>query len=625
MSSYAATAPTSVRDRARTSRSSTSAQADLAFCSAEYRALSAAASERIRRFEEYRSEANAVRDPAVKAQNPDVSDYGRRPSNRSMPQRHRIPLPLGKAMTVKHAYRIAGALPDIYVDQREESPEENHRSDTMEKIAWAIMSQSKAETAFSSGAWNASEIGSACFDLYFDYTRNMPIFRSVDPAGILEVRGSEDPHDFHRVYRTWKAPVASVQMEYRDKLFRGEPIPVENISAVADKDGVSWVTIVQMCDREKLIRFVCWADRELGLYELVHNYGFSPYVVIPNIGPYEDVWGWADYEFVRSIAYYIQQLFSREADVLKAVAAGAYQEDGTGMASSEIAKIIANGGIASIKQGRQIQPIQAADMPSFAESHSDRAMTLMKMLGFSPDAAWGLPGSGSGTDRGLQLQPLLEYTAMKQLNWQTGLNRLFSMVYQMIERKMVGNSTYRGARPASGGRQQPFSLFFGQSAAPTQSDQDSPDGIPTLVDLPNTPKELFDGDYNARFVWRNRVDPEDPQYVASELNKFQTGVQSLETTLENLGIQAPEDEMRRIENESERFPWINDGRVQMLIAQMRGNAQGQGGGQPPEAGMDDSMDTFSSTGGGGQSGALNTDAGFASLGPQSTGVPYGGA
>jgi hypothetical protein len=629
MSSYAVSASTSSGSRrsAPSRRAPPSvALSDLGACAAEYRQLSAAASERLRRFEDYRSEANAVRDPAVKAQNPDISDYGRRPNNRSMPQRHRIPLPLGKAMTVKHAYRIAGALPDIYVDQREESPEENHRSDTMEKIAWAIMSESKVETAFSSAAWNASEVGSACFDLYFDYTRNMPIFRSVDPAGILEVRGSEDPHDFHRIYRFWKAPVASIQLEYRGKTFRGEPIPLDNISSVPGKDGVAWATIVQMCDREQLLRFVCWADREIGLYELVHNYGFSPYVVIPNIGPYEDVWGWADYEFVRSIAYYIQQLFSREADVLKAVAAGAYQEDGTGMASSEIAKIIANGGIASIKQGRNIQPIQAADMPSFAESHSDRAMTLMKMLGFSPDAAWGLPGSGSGTDRGLQLQPLLEYTAMKQLNWQTGLNRLFSMAYQMIERKMVGNSTYRGATPKGrGGTRQPFSLFFGQSAAPTQSDQDGSDGIPTLVDLPNTPKELFDGDYNARFVWRNRVDPEDPQYVASELNKFQTGAQSLETTLENLGVQAPEDEMRRIEAESERFPWINDGRVQMLIAQMRGNAQGQGGGQPPEPGMEDSMDTFASTDAGGQSGALNTDAGFNSLGPQSVGVPYGGA
>jgi len=601
------------------------ADADIGAASAEYRALQVAASERIQRMEQYRTEGNAVRDSSVRAAEPDHNDYGRARSNRSVPQRHRIPLPLGKAMTVKHAYRIAGALPDIFVDQREESPEERHRSDSMEKIAWTIMSESKVETAFSSAAWNASEIGSACFDLYFDYTKNMPIFRSVDPVGILEVRGSEDPHDFHRVYRTWKAPLASVQMDYRGKQFRGKEIPVDDITAVADKDGVSWVTIVQMCDRERLIRFVCYSDREMGLYELVHNYGFSPYVVIPNIGPYEDVWGWADYEFIRSVSHYISQLFSREADVLKAVAAGAYQEDGTGMASGEIAKIIANGGIASIKQGRTIAPIQAADMPSFAETHADRAMTLLKMLGFSPDAAWGLPGSGSGTDRGLQLQPLLEYTAMKQLNWQTGLNRLFSMAFQMIERKMVGNSTYRGASVGRAGKRQPFSLLFGQSAAPTQADQDSPDGIPTLVDLPNTPKELFDGDYNARFVWRNRVDPEDPQYVAAELNKFQTGVQSMETTLENLGIQAPEDEMRRIENESERFPWINDGRVAMLIAQMRGNAQGQGGGQPADPGMQDQMDTFGSVDAGGQSGALNTDAGFGSLGPQSVGVPYGAA
>jgi hypothetical protein len=32
-------------------------------------------------------------------------------------------------------------------------------------------------------------------------------------------------------------------------------------------------------------------------------------------------------------------------------------------------------------------------MPSFAENHGDRAMELLKMLGFAPDAAWGKPGS----------------------------------------------------------------------------------------------------------------------------------------------------------------------------------------------------------------------------------------
>lgn len=596
---------------------------DLLAAKSEFDVLNATASERVTRQKQYRDEGNRARE-LNKRISVDTTDYGRRPRTDGLPQRHNIPLPLGKAMTVKHSYRIAGALPDIIVDQRDESPEERHRSDTMEKIAWAIARGSRAETTYAAAAWNASEIGSGCFDLYMDYSRNMPIFRSIDPVGVFEVQGVDDPHDFQRVYRTWSVPLASLQMECRGKTFRGAPIDVRNIPGFKAEGGVEMTQIVQLCDAQKRVRFALGGNQVVGLFEEMHNYGFVPYVIVPNIGPYEEVWGWADYEFIRSLAAYISQLFSREADVLKAVAAGAYQEDGTGVSSTTIAKVIRDGGVVSKKRGSTVEPIQPADMPSFAENHADRAMQMMKMLGFAPDAAWGLPGSGSGTDRGLQLQPLLEYTAMKQLNWQNSLSRLYGMAYRMMEKKMVGSSKYRGAVVSKNGKRNAFSFIIGPSAKPIESVTENDEGMPDVSALPMTPKDLFDKDYEVRFVWRNRVDPEDPQYVASELNKFQTGVQSLETTLENLGVQAPEDEMRRIEKESERFPWINDGRVRLLLGQMSGNAQGNGGGAPPDTGLGGAMDTFGSAGGGGQSGALNTDALTGAL-AGGVGTPYGAA
>lgn len=598
---------------------------------AEYNALDLAYAARVERMTTYREEQLKVRDPNMAVARADVSDYGRRPQHDAQPRRHQIPLPLGKAITVKHAYRIAGRLPDVIVDERDASPEESYRSDAIEKIVWAIIRASGGETSFAAASWNASEIGAGCFDLYMDYDRNMPIFRSVDPIGIYEVPGVDDPHDFQRIYRTWEAPVASVQMEYRDRQFRGEPIHVGDIGAYRNESGVDLVRIVQLCDRERLLRFTI--DSQGGsvpLFELRHGYGFVPYVIIPNLGPYEDIWGWADYEFVRALVEYLPVLFSREADVLRAVAAGAYQEDGTGVDSQTLAKIIREGGVASTRRESKVEPIQPAEMPSFASDHGDRALDFLKMLGFAPDAAWGLPGSGSGTDRGLQLQPLLEYTAMKQLNWQRGLSRLFAMSLRMIEKKMVGNATYRGAKiDGRTGRRSPFALYFGQSADPEalQVDTADPTNPVATVEIPRTPKELFDGDYDVRFAWRNMVDPDDPAYVLSELNKFQAGAQSLETTLENLGIQAPQDEMKRIEKEAERFPWVNQGLVSLIMAQLRGNAQGTGGGAPPDMGgaMMGALETMSGIAGGGQSGALDADAGAAALGPDGLGQLYGGA
>lgn len=602
---------------------------DLQAAKAEFDDLAIASAERVKRMETYRDEGNRVRDASLNLSAADTEDYGQRRRSPSVPQRHRLTLPLGKAMTVKHSYRIAGQLPDVVVDRRDETEQERHRSDTMEKIVWAIMRASHGETTLSSGSWNASELGSAVFGMYLDINKQIPVVHSCDPTGFLEVRGVDDPHNFQRIYRTWLAPARSVRAEYRDSEFRGQPVRVEDITANSALEGTDMVRIVQLCDRERVLRYAdCGHGGVIGLYEFVHNYGFVPYVVIPNLGPYEDVWGWADYEFTRVLTDYIQLLLSREADVLRAVAAGAYQESGTGKSTAEIAEIIRRGGIVSSKRDGEIKPIEAAQMPNFAESHFDNAMSLMKMLGFAPDAAWGLPGSGSGTDRGLQLQPLLEYTAMKQLNWQQGLSRLFGMAFQMIEQKLAKNVTYRGSKPGKAGRQLPFVLQLGPDLPPEQSFAAPTAGIePETVDLPRSPKQLFDGDYEVRFVWRNRVDPEDPQYVMSELNKFQAGAQSLETTLENLGVQAPQDEMRRIEKEAEKFPWVNQGLVSLLLGQFRGNAQGQGGGATFDrsGAIGGAMETMAGLGGGGQSGALNIDAGASALGPDSVGTPYGGA
>ena len=265
-------------------------------------------------------------------------------------------------------------------------------------------------------------------------------------------------------------------------------------------------------------------------------------------------------------------------------------------------------------------------MPAFHEKHSERGMEFLKMLSFTPDAAWGNGSAGSGSDRGLQLQPQLEYTAMKQMNWAAGLSRMFGYGFKMIERHMVGTNTYRGAKPgAVRGKELPFILTIGPDVAELEvADGEDGFGMPIPVKLPRTPKELFGGDYTVRFAWRNRVDPDDPQYVMSETNKFKAGLQSMRTTLENLGVQAPEDEMKRLESEAKRFPWVNAGLVSLLMAQLRGNAQGTGGGASFDQGgaIEGALGTMLGDGGG-ASGALNADAAAGAAGGD--GLMYGGA
>lgn len=602
---------------------------DILLLAKEFRGLRSSDSERLNRYSEYRKELDSSRMADIFGAVADVSDYGNR-RTMGTPKRHNIPVPLGRAMTIKHSHRIAGAEPEITVDRREESAFERYRSETMEKIVWAIIRASGDRTAFKDGAMDGSELGTAAYDIYFNEKKQLPIFKAIDPAGMVVVPGADDPHDFQRVYRFWTVPLSSLLNDYRGMEFRGKPVS-EILSPLTDGQ----VTLCQMCDKKEKIRFVIEGEADsakiLPIWEETHDLGFAPYVLIPNVGRERDIYGWGDYEMVRGLVHYIPTLLSREADLFRAVAGGAYQDSGSGQSATKILDIIRKGGVAPTKKGAEIKPIPTPEIPSFADRHAADAMELLKMVGFAPDAAWGNSGATSGSDRGLQLAPLIELTAMKQVNWANGMTRLFSMALQMLEKKSSGGRTTRYYGTAKrGNTRQPFVLGpFGPDVEAMKKMQDGSD-LPAelsavasdedFLELPRSPEELFQGDYCVHFDWNNRVDPDDPAYVASELNKFAQGLQSAETTLNNLGIQNAEDELKRIEAEAERFPWMRDGIIKMIQMQIDGGGQGAGGGAPLEG------DPAAAANGmaGADTAATDTDFLTQSLaGGQTT--PYGGA
>ena len=590
---------------------------DIKKMKAEFEALRNAEAPRLSRYRDYRAENESSRDGDV-LQFQGNSDYDVVRGQRG-PMRHNIPLPFGQAMTVKHSYRIAGRLPDVVVDRREESPQERFRSDTMEKMVWGIIRESKGETEFADAAWDGSQLGASCFSIYWNVKKQMPIFKSLDPAGVLVVRGLDDPFDFQRFYRFWSVPKSTFQAEYRNSIFREKPVEVDRASG-------DEVTIVQCSDKDKMIRFQL--EDGIGLDEWDHRYGFVPYTVIPNIGPQRRIWGWADYEFTRSLVQYLPQLLGREADILRAVANGSYLEKGTGQSPEALNAALQKGGVIPSKRESSVEPIQPPDVPAFADAHRESVMQYIKMLGFAPDAAWGDGAAGSGSDRGLQLQPLAELSTMKQLNWSVGLSRLFKMAFEMIEGQQVGTARYRGIK-SKGARRSPFNILIGPGLEPeaTPNPDYNPEALggegEDFIDVPRDPEVLFDGDHDVRFEWaKTNADPNDPAFVMSELNKFQQGAQSLRTTLENLGVESPEDEMNLIEQESERFPWLRQGMIQMLKAQMD-NQQGAGGGAPTDVatGLDDGLGQMLTPDGA----ALDADGGATGLNSSVSGPLYGGA
>ncbi len=590
----------------------------------EFRELLTVDSERLDRYAQYRREINSGRESPFAR---DATDYGRRPSfDPESLYRHRFSMPLAQAMTVKHSYRIAGRMPDVIVDRRDESMQERYRSMTMEQVVWGIMRGSKGEQQIASGAWDGSQVGASCFDLYWNDERMQPIFRAIDPAGVLVVRGVENPHEFQRIYRFWQVPVRSLRAEYAEINFRDYEYSWANLISGTDRMGMEdYCTVVERCDGYSSIRFALGGN--VPLYEREHNLGFVPYVVIPNLGPERHIWGWADYEFVRDLVSYVPLLVGRQADIIRAAANGGFINKGTGSSKQQVMEFMRKGGVLDAKRESELVAAPVPQEPVFLPDHAQSVTDFIKMLGFAPDAAWGSSGSSSGSDRGLQLMPLIELTAMKQVNWAAGLTRLFGMAYRMIEATQQPGqaATYRGSVPASTSRQQTrFQLVLEPGAF---DEVENPDMDPLDPDfvmmLPRSPAELFDGDYDVRFNWQNRIDPDDPAFVMSELNKFQQAVQSLETTLERLGHQSPSDEIARIKKEADDIPWLRSGQIALTkiqLAQSGDQAAPASGGGPDESqSMMDALAMMQTPDGS----AMDVDAGAAGM--EGLGVPYGGA
>lgn len=567
--------------------------------SAEFNSLREDASERLSRYAEFTDEYERPRTAVIKGK---VTDYGRAVQSQEL-QRHHIPMPYSHAIITKHAYRIAGRLPDLIAQRLDNSEYEMYTGDLKEKLLYSVYEESDAEQQFADAAHDGSLLGPGCFQVYYNPAYDQPRFRAVDPRHVLVVPGVDDPHDFEACYYFWEISVASFRAKYGMT-----PLPDgTDAHSIKTDNGTDKVCVVERWDRQTKVRM---AGGHLLEPVTTHSYGFTPYVVIPNLGPYRDIWGYGDYEFFRHIAAYYETLMSRQADVIRATANGAYLEKGTGQSPKAVKQVIQQGGVAPSREKGSVEAIQPAEFGNGFVEHVSMMRDALNDLGFTPPASWGALGAASGSDRALQLQPQIELTALKQINWSAGLKRLNTMILKLIEQKSIGKSSYTGTK-VRGAVSTPFRIVLNAAAnedyAITDSDGQpavNPDG--TAVKIPLNPKELIAGNYCTRVVWERRLDRDDPEFVLSELNKYAQAAQSLRTTLEHLGFENPEDEMDLIEAESERFPWVRSGMVELIKQQLSASAEGGGG----DAGGGDIPSGLGSLfgSGGGQTGALNTDA-----------------
>lgn len=600
---------------------------------AEFEDLFQQGSERVAQMQTWMGELEAHR---VVRQPWELWDYGSRTRKGAETYRHDIRLPYASAQTLKHTYRIAGRLPDFRIPRRDEEALERYRQEALEALllhSWRI---SDGPSQFADAGFYCSATGAAAFELRWLMREQCVRIRAIDPSTVYPVLGADDAHDYERVYRSWLEPLSSVRYTYGTRSVLGGPIPVDDIAESETVRGVKMVRLVEMADGKQRVR---WASARGGVDGILlghetHTHGIVPFQIVPNLGPFRRVFGYSDYEFVRQVNRYLSLLFSRQADVVAAVANGAYLSKGTGQPVETVLNVVRNGGILGSKLEGEVVPIPAPEFPSWIDKHSDTAYQSLMDLGFTPMADWGTgPGSTSGSERVMQLQPARQLQALKQVNLGAGLKRLNGKVLALYETLFTAERQRFQGSLESNGRRRGYAVNLGQGTA-----LDVESGAP----VPASPRDLIAGDYATEVIFRPELDLTDPNYVLSELNKFQQAVQSAQTTLQNLGVEDPQAELRLVKKEADELPWLRQGALQLLQMQMEQEAAAGAGspaagappGPPPGAGsMDGGLGMMAQQGSG--SGALNFDAFSAALnGSDSTGgqsdgglggAPMGGA
>lgn len=624
---------------------------------AERLALESADGSRVERMKQYRAELEGHRDASLRGAAAEVSDYGRQLSSGSQTPKHDIRMPYGLAQVIKHTERTGGRLPDLVVPRLDGSQRETWRQGQVEKMLYQSWNASGAEVQLADATWDGSALGACVFEACFDlrYGR-VPTFRSLDPVTVSVVPGEHRPDVITRIFRSWYSPRASVVNEYQGKAVDLDdvdlgPVDVELLPEGEHRGGVDLIRVHEALTDESRYR---WAGGLL-LHRQQHGYGFCPAVVVPNVGPHRMLWGYSDYELVRSVTAYYERLMSRQADIIRFVANGTFTARATGLAADVIHRGIRNGGVLPIKVDGELRALDPPAQPPFVDSHLQNMQQAMNDLGFTPPASWGNgANTTSGSERQMAMFPQGELASLKQSNLAYGLTRLNEMLLKLWEKKVPDSGTYRGTM-TRGGRTRSYQLGVGDAAQPPDqavtlpaeapADQFTMDpelqadpAIPETNPLPRTPAETIDGDYANAVLFAAHLDVHDPQFVLAEINKFNAGIQSAQTTLERLGFESPEDELQLVEAESQRMPWVRQGMIALLQMQLdAAMAEGQGSGAPTVdsgAGGDLAGAMSSMTDGANATGAINFDAlnsainGNAERGAAPggmPGVPYGAA
>lgn len=378
-------------------------------------------------------------------------------------------------------------------------PEEFNRSEVIEKILRRVMFEDNSfEIDLQAGADNGSEFGDTIYYIFWDKEEKKVVMENVFPG---HVRLGFSSNDFKKIEFAFVEKVTSLTEIKRKYDFDATAEGLEDSTWDPEQFlQVPSAKVKYYWDKET---FAVIINGRLALGPVKHTYKRVPLFLIPNRLDTKQPWGRADLENVVPIQEEYNGAISDEADIVKIYSDPKVLVFNPG--STKLKHFTASGAkVIPVSKDAEVRPFQFQGNIFPTQQRIQRIKNDFHIVSNLPEIAFGSSQGSIVTGVALtaQFSPVLQIIRKKISIWNVVMKDMMSFTLDLLEQ-------YGGKEETT--------------------------GIPY--------KTLIDGWRKTDFQWGTKTPRDDSIYIANELNKMNGRVQSRTTTMTNLGIQSPQDEL----------------------------------------------------------------------------------
>ncbi|MDT8434701.1 MAG: hypothetical protein RQ731_08105 [Anaerosomatales bacterium] len=427
-------------------------------------------------------------------------------------------VPYAHAILMKNVTFLMGRAFDVQVEVASEAEPARRFADYQEKVAYGIMEFNQMSRRALDMAWNCGVCGGQPMLVDWDVRRRLPRWLTPQPENFFPVPYTDGRYGFESyIVRDYYLP------ETATRLFPKAGRLPDEWETDHTEGGLEYVTVLRYSDAAEHVRVL---KSDGSVLDTRIGYGWTNAAYVPNIPVPGAIDGLAEMTLLRPLNRKLNELLTFQNDVVM------LRSDPPVVVEDPMGKIdemdFGSGMRIPVNKGGRVYYLEWAGTPPDFASEVQQVFAAMQDVGGVPDVAFGRYEASiqSGIALNTQFQPVRLLMAVKQQAWQTFMQDIFAMSFDLMGQKL-------GSRPTD--------VYYN---TPKGEGGDGMFGLLAQAEDMKMPVRV-------KLIWPGMLPKDDATEAQTLLNRLQSGGISLHTYLEQMGATSAIDEIARIKEERE--------------------------------------------------------------------------